>query len=445
MKIGGCDLVEIFKKDGSVLKGIVMPSSTEKTVVIKLSSGYNIGIDKENVKEIKIVSKFGKSEEKCEELIENKKIKKVAMEISKKLPTISILHTGGTVASKVDYETGAVTARFTPEEILAMFPEIREIANIKSRLIRNMWSQDMRFSHYNLIAKEIQKEIKNGVNGIIITHGTDTLGYSAAALSFVLEGLPVPVLFVGAQRSSDRGSSDAFLNLICAVQFIAKSDFSDVAICMHEKPSDENCLIMPACKTRKLHTSRRDAFKVVNGGAIARVNKNGNVEFISKDHSRKNEKRKLKLRLFDEKIKVGIIRQYTNMFAEEYLFYKNYDGLVIEATGLGNLPITKIDEFTKENEKIFEALKLLVKKGVIVVLSPQTVFGRLNLNVYENGRRQQEIGILGNFSDMLTETTYIKLAWLLSNYPKSKVKDLIMENLRGELTKRNNIEEEFIK
>jgi len=350
---------------------------------------------------------------------------------------VSILHLGGTISSFVNKKTGGVSSKYSPKDILKLYPEIKSIVKISSKLIRNMWSQDMRFTHYNLLAKEIQKEIKKGTQGIIITHGTDTLHYTSSALSFILENLSIPVILVGSQRSSDRGSSDATLNLLCAVQFIAKTNFSDVAICMHTSMSDNSCLILPATKTRKLHTSRRDAFKPVNSKPIAEVNKEGKIKFLIP--YKKTKKQKLKLKLFNPKIKIGILKQHTNMLAEEFLFYKNYHGLVIEATGLGNLPTTKLGQETKEHEKILYTLKTLAKK-MPIVLSSQTIFGRLNLNVYSNQREYTKIGLLGNFSDMTTETTFIKLAWLLSNYKKEEIPKLITKNLRGEISSRSSTE-----
>jgi len=261
--------------------------------------------------------------------------------------------------------------------------------------------------------------------------------YSSAALAFILEDLPVPVILVGSQRSSDRGSSDAGLNLVSACYFIANSDFADVAICMHENLDDESCLILSGLKTRKMHTSRRDAFRPINTSPIARVNFNEkNISFIKKDYKKRNKNKKLKLMLFNEKIKIGLIKTHTNMFAEEFLAYKDFDGLVIEGTGLGHLPNEEIDEYTKENKKIFNALADMIKKGLVVVMSSQTIYGRLQMNVYTPMRELQEIGVLGHLSDMTAETTFIKLAWLLSNYKKEEVKELITKNLKGEISER---------
>ena len=406
-------------------EGILLQSPDEGLILLKLDSGYNVGINKKGAK-ITVLKQATKKTEM--------KVKKV---VAKDLPKITILHTGGTIASKVDYETGAVISAFTPQKILERFPEIEEIASIESKLLRNMWSGDMRFAHYNVMAKAIVQEMKKNVKGIIITHGTDTMGYSAAALSFMVEGLTVPVILVGAQRSSDRGGTDAAVNLACAAHFITKTDFTGVALCMHENMNDDACVILPACKTRKLHSSRRDAFAAVNAQPIARVTKEGAVAWIEKPVY---EEKKVKLTLMDEKIKVGIVRFHPNFFAEELEHYKNFDGLVIEGTGLGNGPVDVIDKETKEHDKILKTIATMAKK-MPVVMTTQCVFGRIDMDVYAYGRKLQAAGVIGNGTDMLTETAFVKLAWLLSNYPGA-VKELYLKNLRGEISERTLIQSE---
>jgi glutamyl-tRNA(Gln) amidotransferase subunit D len=428
-RIGIGDSISV-RAEGADVTGELMPRTDvgdAGTLVIKLGNGYNVGISKKNVKEIKLVSSASESTAAAPA-----PVKKNA-----KLMTISILHTGGTIASKVDYRTGGVTTRFTPQEILAMFPELREIANIESRLIRNMWSEDMRFAHYNLMAEEVEKEVKKGADGIIITHGTDTLHYSSAALAFMLEDLPIPVMLVGAQRSSDRGSTDAASNLINAAYFIANSDFAGVAICMHETANDDSCLILPATKTRKMHTSRRDAFRPINTTAVARVNYvKKSVSFIAKDHCKRSGA-KLKLKRFNEKLKVGLVKTHTNMYASEIAAYGGFDGLVIEGFALGQAPINKVDEFTEEHPRILAAIRELSKK-MPVVMASQCIYGRLQMDVYSTARDLQAAGVVGNLSDMTPETAFIKLAWLLSNYKKEEVISLITKNLRGEISARSD-------
>lgn len=417
------DFVEITKRDGKV-EGILMPSHNKDTVVVKLSSGYNLAIKKSKVKQINLLRKNSR-----------RKKEKKGIKHKKDLKTVAILHTGGTIASEVDYETGAVTPQFSPEEIISMFPELENLVNVKSRLVSNMFSEDMNFSHYNNIAQEIEKELKENVDGIIISHGTDTLHYTSAALAFILEDLDIPVILVGAQRSSDRASTDAKINLICATKFIAKTDFSEVAICMHENMGDETCLILPACKTRKLHASRRDAFKPINTKPWARVYFNEDKIDIIDNRFRKKENRRLKLNLFNEKLKIGFLKAHPNMIADEIRRYEKFDGLVLEGYGMaGNFPINETDKFTKENTMIYNELKKLANK-IPIITSSQTIFGKINMNVYSTGRKLQEIGVIGSLSDMTAETAFIKLAWLLSNHPK-QVKELFMHNLRGELSTR---------
>ncbi len=425
------DLVEVATAEETIKGTLLQPPELEKDVVIiKLPSGYNIGIDKSRVKKISALPQPQQKEGEKTAAAAAKK------EGAKKLPKITILHTGGTIASRVDYRTGAVVAKFTPEEILEMFPELCEIAAIDSRFIRNMWSEDMRFAHYNLMAKEAAKEIAGGADGVIITHGTDTMHYSSAALSFALEGVGVPVILVGAQRSSDRGSTDAALNLLSAAYFIANSDFAGVAICMHENISDTSSLILPAAKSRKMHTSRRDAFRPINTPAIARVDfESKNMSFFAGSYSKRDKNAKVKLRLFNERLKIGILKTHPNMYASEFAAYSGFDGLVIEGFALGQAPINQVDEFTAEHKKILTAITALCKK-MPVVMASQSIYGRLQMNVYSTARDLQAAGVLGNLSDMTPETAFIKLAWLLSNYKKAEVKELITKNLRGEITER---------
>ncbi|MBU1198842.1 MAG: Glu-tRNA(Gln) amidotransferase subunit GatD [Nanoarchaeota archaeon] len=399
-------------------------------VVLKLGNGYNIGVSKRTIKEQKSIAKPKPVKE------EVKKEKQ-----DKKLPSITILHTGGTIASKVDYSTGAVIAKFTESDILKLFPEIKELANIKSELVRNMQSEMMRFAHYNILAKAIKKEAEKGADGIIITHGTDTLHNTSAALSFAVENLGIPVMLVGSQRSSDRGSSDSAINLLAATQFIVNSDFAGVAICMHENPNDDTCLILPACKTRKMHTSRRDAFRPINALPIARVFvEKKKIDFIS-EHDKKDKKKKIELKLFNEKLKVGLVASHVQMFASELLAYKDFDGLVIELLGIGHMPTMKVDEFTAENDKILLAIQELAKKMPVVV-APLPIYGRVNMNVYTPGKQLIEAGVIGNYTDMTPETAFIKLAWLLSNYKdKKEIAELFEKNLHGEISDRS--EKEF--
>jgi len=422
-KLDSGDLIEITTKDKKI-KGILMPRPKlldKDTIILKLDNGYNIGINKNEIKNIKLIEKYKKTKKKTSKISYNKN-----------LPTISILHTGGTIASKVDYRTGGVISEFTPEEIINMFPELEKIANIKSRLVFQMFSEDFEPEHWSLLAKEIEKEIKTGVYGIIITHGTDTMHYTSAALSFMLQNLPIPILLVGAQRSSDRGSSDAGMNLICATNFIVKTDFSGAAICMHGSIEDKCCYIHQGTKVRKMHTSRRDAFRSINVLPYAKIFYDGKIEFFRKDYTRKDKKRKLNLANKFEK-KVAIIKIRPGFDYKEIEAYKNYKGIVLEGTGLGHAPVTFLDEYTKNHKKLVELIKNLSKK-IPIIMTSQCIYGRVNMNVYSTGRGLLAAGVIPA-EDMMPEVAYIKLGWLLANKPE-EVKKLFKENLVGEITER---------
>ncbi len=415
--------------------GNIIPSSGRDLGILrlKLNSGYNIGI--------KISDKL-----KVEKLEGSKKVSKgKKMDVKQKsgLPKISILHTGGTIASRVDYRSGAVYSSFDPNDLLTMFPELLETANFSSKLISNMWSDDLRFSHFETIGKAVEKAYKNGAQGIILGMGTDNMAVASAALAFVLEKCPIPVIFVGAQRSSDRGSSDAAMNLICAAEFITKTDFAGVGLCMHNDSSDEKCAILPACKTRKMHSSRRDAFKAINDTPIALVNyKSKKIEFLKKNYERKSKEKMVVKPKFEDK--TGLLKITVNMFPEQFDFYTKgkYKGLVIEGTGLGHTPGHNPDGNLKLHEKFFPAIKKLIDSGCVVVMTTQTIFGRVHMHVYDKGTDLVTQGVIQG-EDMLAETALVKLAWLLGNEPK-KAKELITKNLHGEISKATPYEEEFL-
>lgn len=428
---------EFLLTDGAKISGRVM-NIQDNALIIKLLNGYNVGVLIDEIKEAKELDEE-ESRDNRKEYEKSLRHEEHKNSGEKLKIQISIIHTGGTIASKVDYKTGAVIARFKPEDILKMFPELNNIANINSRLIGNMLSENMRAEHYNLIAEAVKEEIENGSDGVIITHGTDTLHYTSSALSFILEGLNKPVVLVGAQRSSDRASSDAYLNLINAAYFIKRAKMPGVYVCMHNSINDDDSVIILGTKARKMHTSRRDAFKSINTKPVALVNyKEKKIKVINKPTNTKSSG-KLTLRRFNPKLKVGLLKSFPGINHELIDFFKDYDGLVIEGTGLGHLPIVENDKFTEENSRVFESLKKLSRK-MPVVMSSQTIYGRINMNVYSPGRMLLSIGILGNFSDMTPETTFIKLWWLLSNYNTDEIrrKNLIMKNFRGELTDKSD-------
>jgi len=406
-----------FEYGKEKVSGTIIPTNDE-LLNVKLSSGYNAGFEIEKVKSIKVIGEAkGVGKPKTIEIKKNPN-----------LPTIAILHTGGTIASRVNYSTGGVITSFNLEDLVTLFPELTTIANIESVFVTDIMSEDMKISDYNAMASAVNEQIKKGVKGVIIGHGTDTLGYSTAALSFVLENCPIPVLIVGAQRSSDRGSSDAAMNLICAATFITKTNYKGVSACMHNKSDDDKCAIMPGVRVRKMHTSRRDAFKTINDTPIALIDyKTKEIEWI-KD-KKEMEKTKGEFKLLNKfEVSVGLIKMHPFITEKEIEFYikEKYKGIIIEGTGLGHTPI-------RENDSFIKKIKELVDSGCIVGMTSQCINGRVHPFVYTNLRKVQATGAI-YCEDMTSETALIKLAWLLGNYSTTKAKELLAKNMRGEIS-----------
>ncbi|MCS7121509.1 MAG: Glu-tRNA(Gln) amidotransferase subunit GatD [Archaeoglobaceae archaeon] len=396
-----------IRAKGKIFEGIAMPSFTGN-FVLKLDSGYNVGF-----KEYELLEVFEESLPKTE-------IKK--LEKKDGLPNVKIISTGGTIASKIDYRTGAVTSQFTAEEIVSEVPEIAEICNIDAELLFNILSENMKPKNWIELAKRVYNALKS-YDGVIITHGTDTMHYSSAALSFILS-TPKPVVFVGAQRSSDRPSSDAAMNLLCAAK-AAISDVGEVTVCVHATTSDDYCFLHRGVKVRKNHTSRRDAFQSINARPIAKIDYPSlNVEWLSWRLKRNERPLDCKAKLEE---KVALIKFYPGLSAEimEFFHSKGYRGFVVEGTGLGHVSTDWV-----------ETVKRIAEDSVIVMTS-QCLWGRVCDRVYDTGRYLLKAGVIEG-EDMLPEVALVKLMWLLGNYDLEEAKKLVKQNLVGEIEYRSS-------
>ncbi len=412
------DLIRVVKRDGDehlTFEGLVMPPyelSPGETLTIKLDNGYNIGILIDTIEGVEVL---GKAAEKPEMAFQEVLPRKEG------LPNVTILGTGGTIASRIDYKTGAVHPAFTAEELARAVPEIFDMANITPKLIMNILSEDMKPEYWKRIAQEVAEALNSGYDGVVIAHGTDTMSYTASALSFMLRNLTKPVVLVGAQRSSDRPSSDSAMNLTCGVK-MATSDVAEVMVVMHGETSDTYCLAHRGTKVRKMHTSRRDAFRSINDIPIARVWKD-RIEFLRGDYRRRSQGEVEVDDRMDER--VAMLKVYPGVRGEilDFLVDKGYRGVVIEGTGLGHVP----GDFIPHVERA-------VEEGVAVCVTSQCLYGRVNLNVYSNGRKLLRAGAIP-CEDMLPETAYVKLMWVLGHTEDLKeVREMMLTNYAGEIT-----------
>ncbi|MGP8331486.1 MAG: Glu-tRNA(Gln) amidotransferase subunit GatD, partial [Methanosarcinaceae archaeon] len=362
MNFGQGDRIRIEKEE-RIYEGIVMPGTTNN-IVLKMDSGYNAGISPEGAK-ITII-------EKKQETVSsppNTGEQKVQKKVSCKLPRVSILSTGGTIASKIDYRTGAVSAQFSADDILNTIPELKDIADFSGKVVYNILSENMKAEYWAELARTVAEEIKNGANGIIIAHGTDTMMYSAAALSFMIN-TPVPIVFVGSQRSADRPSSDNAMNAICAA-VVAVSDIAEVCVVMHGTQSDDHCVIHRGTKVRKMHTSRRDAFKSINSEPIGTVDYATRKIETNGDYIRRDT-RELKLHEGFEP-KCALVK-FTPGASPDILTYyidAGYRGIVIEGTGLGHVSADWVP-----------AIKQARDLKIPVIMTSQCLNGRVCDRVY---------------------------------------------------------------
>ncbi len=422
------DRISIIESSGAN-EGMLMPRpdvGESDVIVIKRDDGYNIGI--RHGKSTKIERVSGKPAAPHGG--------KTMAKQQKGLPKVTLLYTGGTIGSKLDYVSGGVKALTKAEELLAEVPELNGIAELEVKQIMSVFSEDMTHMEWKKIAEETAAAINNGAKGVIITHGTDTMHYTASALSFMLHDLNVPVVITGAQRSSDRGSSDAFMNLVCSAYAAAQSDVAEVTICMHANPSDKECLLIRGTKARKMHTSRRDAFKPVNNSAIARVSRKGEINYISayKKHTESDAKT-VATTSFEPK--VALLNTYPNSSPEllDFLISKGYKGIILEGTGLGHMPINT--EHPGYNWK--KALKHAIDEGAVIGMTSQCIYGRVNSKVYSTARELAGLGVI-YCEDMLPETAYVKLSFLLGNHKKEDAEKMLQKNIAGEITDRTEVD-----
>ncbi|WP_254528070.1 Glu-tRNA(Gln) amidotransferase subunit GatD [Natrinema gelatinilyticum] len=414
------DRVRVDRADRTY-EGVLLPSSTDEHLVVKLEGGYNVGIDRddadvsvlaEDVYEIDATDATGPDEAETDGVSSK-------IEFDDDLPTISLLSTGGTIASTVDYRTGAVTAQFDAEDVLRAVPDLAGRANYRGRVVANILSENMEPPLWQDLARAVHEEIEAGADGVVVMHGTDTMQYSAAALAFMLE-TPVPIVFTGSQRSADRPSSDNVMNAVSAVE-AAKSDCAEVLVCMHASESDDVCALHRGTRVRKNHTSRRDAFETIGAEPL------GSVDYETETISFRREYRErdavdlvIEPALEDD---VDLLKFTPGMDPAFLDVVEGSGGLVIEGTGLGHV-----------HTDLIPRIEELVDDGTTVVMTSQCLEGRVCDRVYDTGRDLLEAGVLEG-DDMLPGTAKVKLMWALAN--SNDVEEAMGTSLAGEIQARS--------
>ncbi|CCQ32394.1 Glutamyl-tRNA amidotransferase subunit D protein [Halorhabdus tiamatea SARL4B] len=422
------DRVAVEDGEGT-FEGVLLPSTDAETLVVKLPSGYNVGVDR-SAAEADVLEADVYDIESGEASEESK------IEFDKDLPTISLISTGGTIASTVDYRTGAVTAQFDAEDVLRAVPELAGLANYRGRVVANILSENMTPDVWVDLAQAIHEEIEAGADGVVVMHGTDTMQFSASAISFMLE-TPVPIVFTGSQRSADRPSSDNVMNAVCAVE-AAKSDAAEVMIAMHASESDDACALHRGTRARKNHTSRRDAFETIGRKPLGTVDYETSEADAASD-TRATDSRETReitfRREYEERGETDLeLRASLETDVDLVKFtpgagpsmldpVEGSAGVVIEGTGLGHVNTNWIDR-----------IDALVEDGTTVVMTSQCIDGRVCDRVYDTGRDLLDAGVIEG-EDMLPGTAMVKLMWVLANRDDPAV--AMREPLAGEITDRS--------
>lgn len=405
-------------KGNAVYEGVLLPRSQHTSdfyVTLKVDTGYNLGVF---VDEHTKISETGYKKGHYQ-------LPHIDKEFKKELPSVTLLGTGGTVASRLDYRTGAVLPAFTPEELFSAVPELISVVNLTPKTLYQILSENFRPEYWIKTAEAIAKEIESGVKGVIIGHGTDTMCTTGAALSYFLRNLPVPVVLVGSQRSSDRPSSDGPRNILYAATLAGYQDFAEVVVCMHGTTSDSYNLIHRATRCRKMHSSRRDTFRTLDDVPLGKIDES-RVEWFKKDVRRRGSKEDFCLDTKADQ-RVGMLYSYPGMNPDilDSMVDKGYHGIVIIGTGLGHV-----------GTDMFPPLERCQEEEIPVVIVPEPLFGYIHLRVYETGRDMLARGVIEG-ENMLPSAAYTKLIWVLGHTRNiDEVKTLMQTNIAGEITSR---------
>ncbi len=414
-KLGIWDIVQI-KTSKTNYEGIILPRNEQSSpnfINIKLENNYNIGV---KVSEIQEIKKIGKREASY-------KIPEKEFPYNKDLPNVKLLGTGGTIASRLDYTTGAVIPSFTPGELYSAVPELAEICNLECEIVFEILSENMKPEYWQQLAEKIKEAANSGINGIMISHGTDTMSFTSAALSFMLKDLSIPVVIVGSQRSSDRPSSDAALNLMNAA-VVANSDIAEVVVSMLGSASHDYGLIHRGTLTRKMHSSIRHTFRTIDSIPLGMV-QDRQIKMFTDDYKKRSTSETKTQTAFEKKI--ALVYSYPGTNSEQIDFYidNSYKGIVFAGTGLGHVSTT-----------IYNSIERAIQKGITIVMTTQTLHGFVGMNVYSTGRQLINMGVIPG-KNLLPEVAYIKLGWVLGQTSNpEEIKSLLLENIAGEFLER---------
>jgi len=306
---------------------------------------------------------------------------------------ILMLATGGTIASK--QTTRGFAPELSPEDILSYVPRVSEICEVETYQVCSIDSTNMMPEHWVQMSKAIEK-FYDQYDGFVICHGTDTLAYTAAALSYMVQHSPKPIVITGAQRPIDMDVTDAKTNVLDSFVYASDPDSQDVSIVFDGK-------VIRGTRAKKVRAKSYNAFESINFPYTAVIQDQKVIRYLAPEHKAERPK------FFHEMKKSVCVLKLTPGIKPEMLsfVFEHYDGIVIESFGLGGIPESITEEFYRQMEKCDHENKC-------VVMATQVANEGSNMTIYEVGKRvKQELNLMEAY-DMTLEATITKLMWLMS-------------------------------
>lgn len=327
---------------------------------------------------------------------------------------ILLIQTGGTIAMNIDDQQATRDSEKWTDVLYAEIPELLDIAKIKVEPLFFEDSSDVSRKHWVKLLNFIKKKY-HAYDGFVILHGTDTMAYTASALSFALQNLSKPVILSGSQVPMSSLRSDARRNLVNSIE-MATLPLHEVAICFND-------FVYRGNRSTKMSIGDFDAFASPNSQPLAEIGLNIELHTSAQkpdgDFSVSTD--------FSDQL--FLLKIYPNLDPQmlKQINLKNIRALVIEAFGSGNFPI-------HGELSLLPFFKRCIKHNILLIITSQAAYDSVDLSNYESGRKALEMGAL-SAKDMTTEATLTKLMYLLGHYPDNQeVAKHFNRNLAGEVT-----------
>lgn len=329
-------------------------------------------------------------------------------------PKIFMVGVGGTLSAKLKNGTW-VPGELTTEHVLKLVPDIKNFVEIESTNFLRIDSTNVQPENWVTLANMIYPKLSSA-DGIVVTHGTDTMHYTATAISFLIQGLNKPIIFTGSQSIPSNIGSDAKRNLIDAVRVASLADIAESVIVF-------NGTILRGNRSKKFREIDYDAFECVGMPPLGKVE--GVIRLSGQQTKRKKRKPRLATKI---ETNVALVKVFPGLEPNyvENLLDVGVKGLVLEGYGSGNVPTLK--------RSLIPIIEKATSTGIPVVITTQCALGASWVYLYEVGQKALQAGAIPAH-DMLSETALVKLMWVLGRTNNLvKVKEMMLKNYAGEIT-----------